>query len=123
MKAVSMTNLAIWQTGGPKRQRCALQKPPLASLSSTALLLIIKRERRLEEFLFKDKTFIIFLFLPKVNPINTLGENIADNGAVREAFYAYRSMSKGRKLQMVPKMEEYTPEQLFFISFGHVSSS
>lgn len=80
--------------------------------------LIPKQEKRLEFNLYKTLNSI---FLLKVNPINTLGENIADNGAIREAFYAYRSMAKGRKLQMVPKMEKYTPEQLFFISYGQVS--
>lgn len=50
-----------------------------------------------------------------------MGENIADNGGLREAFHAYQlykdSFGKEPKL---PGFEEYTHEQLLFISFGNV---
>ncbi|KAH8306406.1 hypothetical protein KR018_010737 [Drosophila ironensis] len=52
----------------------------------------------------------------------TLGENIADNGGMREAFYAYRLYVKemGRERAKLPGLEHYTHEQLFFISFGNL---
>ncbi|XP_065358799.1 endothelin-converting enzyme 2 [Calliphora vicina] len=52
----------------------------------------------------------------------TLGENIADNGGMREAFYAYRLFVKenGREKTKLPGLEHFTHEQLFFISFGNL---
>ncbi|XP_026840074.1 endothelin-converting enzyme 2 isoform X2 [Drosophila persimilis] len=52
----------------------------------------------------------------------TLGENIADNGGMREAYYAYRLYVKemGRERSKLPGLEHYTHEQLFFIAFGNL---
>ena len=49
----------------------------------------------------------------------TLGENTADNGGIRIAFQALMSTlaEEGSKAE---KLDGYTPEQQFFISFGQV---
>lgn len=51
----------------------------------------------------------------------TLGENIADNGGLREAYYAYKlyEMQYGEEPKL-PGLEQYSHEQLLFISFGNV---
>jgi predicted metalloendopeptidase len=56
-----------------------------------------------------------------VNGINTQGENIADNGGVRESFraYSYYVAANGGE-QLLPGLEKFTPEQLFFISYANV---
>lgn len=56
-----------------------------------------------------------------VNGINTQGENIADNGGLREALRAYhkfRSRIPGE--QLLPGLSQYSPEQLFFLGFAHM---
>uniref|UniRef100_A0A914DSZ3 Uncharacterized protein n=2 Tax=Acrobeloides nanus TaxID=290746 RepID=A0A914DSZ3_9BILA len=58
----------------------------------------------------------------KVNGILTQGENIADNGGVKEAFRAYRSYIQklGREEKRLPGFEGYTNDQIFFISYAQV---
>lgn len=57
----------------------------------------------------------------KVNGERTLGENIADNGGLREALYGYKlHKKKFGKERILPGFENFTHEQLFFISFGNV---
>nr|XP_029723135.1 neprilysin-11-like [Aedes albopictus] len=58
-----------------------------------------------------------------INGTLTLGENIADNGGLREAFRAYRTYVKRNGPEPVlPGFEHFSHEQLLFISFGNVSS-
>lgn len=54
--------------------------------------------------------------------MRTLGENIADNGGIRESIRAYRKYTwmKGPE-QKLPGLEKFTHEQLFFLTFANVS--
>ena len=55
-------------------------------------------------------------------PLNgelTLGENIADNGGVKEAYRAYK-MWIGEHGSPAPVMEQFTDDQLFFIGYAQV---
>nr|XP_042904447.1 neprilysin-2-like [Parasteatoda tepidariorum] len=52
----------------------------------------------------------------KVNGINTQGENIADNGGIKEAYRGYHSWVKDHGSEGRLPGLRYTPSQLFFIS-------
>jgi len=56
----------------------------------------------------------------KVNGQNTQGENIADNGGIKESFRAYRRWTKdhGREARL-PGLS-YSPDQLFWISAANI---
>merc|ERR1712051_1141035 len=57
-----------------------------------------------------------------LNGINTQGENIADNGGLREGFRAYKKFlsreTDGETEQALPGLQKYTSDQMFFISFA-----
>ncbi|XP_008575569.1 PREDICTED: membrane metallo-endopeptidase-like 1, partial [Galeopterus variegatus] len=55
-----------------------------------------------------------------VNGFSTLGENIADNGGVRQAYEAYlKWVREGGKDQQLPGLQ-MTHDQLFFINYAQV---
>jgi len=58
--------------------------------------------------------------LIQINGSLTQGENIADSGGLREAFRAYENYVAlhGREPRL-PGLEQYSPEQIFFISYAH----
>ncbi|XP_055715890.1 endothelin-converting enzyme 2 [Phlebotomus papatasi] len=84
--------------------------------------------KTIDEYENRTSCFVKFYnnyYLPEVSEyINgelTLGENIADNGGLREAFYAYKlyQQRNGRE-DLLPGFENYTHEQLFFMSYGNL---
>ena len=58
----------------------------------------------------------------------TLGENIADNGGLKAAYYAYKQLIHEQALHRIhdkrnlplPGLQHLTNDQLFFISFSQV---
>ncbi|KAA0200661.1 hypothetical protein HAZT_HAZT003074 [Hyalella azteca] len=51
----------------------------------------------------------------------TLGENIADNGGIREAFLAYqRYVDRNGVEPALPGLDEFTSEQLFYLEFANL---
>jgi predicted metalloendopeptidase len=57
-----------------------------------------------------------------VNGQLTLGENIADNGGLRESFRAYRKYvaGLGKEEGRLPGLEYLTPNQLFFLGYANI---
>ncbi|XP_060577796.1 neprilysin-like isoform X2 [Ruditapes philippinarum] len=79
---------------------------------------------------FKDKAkcivdqyneFIVPEAELNVNGINTQGENIADNGGLKQSFRAYRKWveQQGREEPLLPGLN-FTNNQLFFINFAQI---
>ncbi|HEY3159184.1 MAG TPA: M13 family metallopeptidase [Vicinamibacterales bacterium] len=54
----------------------------------------------------------------KLNGSLTLGENVADNGGVRIAYYALMELLSAREPQ--PPIEGFTPDQRFFIAYAQI---
>lgn len=54
-----------------------------------------------------------------INGSTTIGENIADNGGLRQAYRALQNY-KGSKQLLPASMKTFTSEQLFFLSFANV---
>jgi membrane metallo-endopeptidase-like protein 1 len=55
-----------------------------------------------------------------VNGNLTIGENIADNGGIRESFVAYQTWSTSNNDYMPPGFDQFTHEQLFFLGQAQV---
>ena len=61
---------------------------------------------------------------PKGEPLHvngrlTLGENIADAGGVNAAFAAWKGAKGSKPEGLLPGLQNFTEEQLFFISYGN----
>ncbi|CAD5210385.1 unnamed protein product [Bursaphelenchus okinawaensis] len=56
----------------------------------------------------------------KINGILTQGENIADNGGIRQAYRAYINYIRklGHEEKRLPGFEDYTNNQMFFIGYA-----
>ena len=54
-----------------------------------------------------------------VNGRLTLGENIADAGGVTAAFQAWKAREAATPSDMLPGLQDFSKEQLFFISYGN----
>jgi len=68
-----------------------------------------------------DQTPIFRFSFTQVNGRLTLGENIADNGGLRESLRAYRRYRQRNGSEArLPGLESFSEEQLFFLSFAHV---
>jgi len=50
----------------------------------------------------------------------TIGENIADNGGLREAFMAYKKWKRKNEDIAIPGLSNFTQDQLFFIGNAQV---
>ncbi|EFO88687.1 hypothetical protein CRE_06583 [Caenorhabditis remanei] len=56
----------------------------------------------------------------RVNGKLTQGENIADNGGVKEAFQAYQNyVHENGEEPRLPGLQQYSNEQIFFVSYAH----
>lgn len=57
-----------------------------------------------------------------INGVLTQGENIADNGGIKQAFKAYRSYISrlGFEENRLPGLEKYSNDQIFYISYAQV---
>ncbi|KAL8984195.1 MAG: hypothetical protein Q9205_001773 [Flavoplaca limonia] len=52
-----------------------------------------------------------------VNGKLTLGENIADAGGLSAAFHAWKEIEKTKPSQLLPGLQHFTKEQMFFITY------
>ncbi|EYC34952.1 hypothetical protein Y032_1234g3777, partial [Ancylostoma ceylanicum] len=54
----------------------------------------------------------------------TLGENIADNGAIKQSYMAYKNyLRRHGKEKRIKGLEQFNNEQMFFLGYGLVRVS
>lgn len=57
----------------------------------------------------------------KIDGERTLGENLADNGGLNHAYFAYKNyLRKHGEESKLPGFQEYSTDQMFFIAFGSI---
>ncbi|XP_068699786.1 endothelin-converting enzyme homolog isoform X4 [Montipora foliosa] len=60
----------------------------------------------------------------KLKGVQTLGENIADNGGIKQAFQAYQNWKErsrnGHPEPPLPGLENFSNEQIFFLGFAQI---
>lgn len=54
-----------------------------------------------------------------VNGVLTLGENIADAGGLGAAFKAWKQVEAKKPSQLLPGLQYFTRDQVFFISYAN----
>ena len=64
--------------------------------------------------------YIVFSLSFQIDGTRTLGENIADNGGLRAAYNAYVQNKIMDDQELPGELEQFSLEQLFFISFGQL---
>ena len=74
---------------------------------------------------FVDQFSKFSIITPSGKPLNvngklTLGENIADSGGLAAAFASWQKRNAEKRNAKIAGLEEYTNEQLFYLSFGGV---
>lgn len=69
------------------------------------------------ELTFKNKCSL------QIDGVQTEGENIADNGGIREAFRAYQLyVDRNGEEPRLPGLDEFSPNHLFYLGFANVST-
>lgn len=68
----------------------------------------------------KIELMIVIWSIPQLNGIHTQGENIADNGATKQAYSAYKRWVKKNGPELKLPGLSYTPEQLFWIASAQI---
>lgn len=73
------------------------------------------------EYKLTSEDFPMFGFRLHINGSRTLGENIADNGGFQQAFWAYKAWASKHGEEKLPaSLSEFTPEQVFFLTYAHL---
>ncbi|CAL1682614.1 unnamed protein product [Lasius platythorax] len=72
--------------------------------------------RRAECIIYQYGNYTVKDVGMNLNGINTQGENIADNGGIKEAYYAYKEWVKRNKPEQRLPGLPYNPEQMFWVS-------
>ena len=70
------------------------------------------------EIITLNRNTIFNIICSQLDGFNSQGENIADNGGVKIAYFAYKEWAKANGPEPQLPGLDYTPEQLFWISMA-----